>query len=297
METKTQQERLMLVRLSLHQWYPKRYDAKATRDVTSLHGVDPVRAGRFIKILVDLETIKPLQQRMRQLREDHYAMTAPWADGGDRVLPSGLYFDYVEMINRGETEIARLADEYAEQYEVEIDRARAELNGLFNDADYPDKHTLRGRFGIDYSFEPLPNPEDVRIWGIGDAAAAEIHDTVVANQSAAMDKAQAHVVEQVVERAREFIGKVRKYGELVQNDVKGARLYDSAIENLTDVLNLVMKGLNPTGDPELTKLAGDLGKAVVAINGGKLRNSTDTRETKTAEVEAIIGKFSGVYGA
>jgi hypothetical protein len=296
METKRQQELLMIVRLSIHQWYPRKFDKKATRDLASLHGVSADRAGRFNKILVDLESIKPLQQRLRKLRDDHYAMTAPWADGGERVLPAGLYFDYVAMVRDAEIDIARLADDYVIQYSSEVDRARTELNGLFNEADYPPASELRERFGVGTKFEPLPNPEDVRVWGIGEEAAEEIRDQVIASQQTAVKEAQDNVVSQVTERAREFISKVRKYDAQVSEDVKGARLYDSALTNLSDVVGLVLQGLNITGDQELQKLAEDLSKEIHSLNADKLKNSQPTREKKTEAVEKIIGKFSGVYG-
>ena len=312
METKSQQERLMIVRLGIHQWYPRKYDKKATRELAAIHGVDPERAGRFNKILVDLKSIKPLQQRLRKLRDDHYAMTAPWADGGQRVLPAGLYFDYVAMVSDAKMDIDRLADDYVVQYSHEVDRARGVLNGLFNEADYPDPSDLRGRFGVGTTFEPIPNPEDVRVWGIGDEAAAEIRDDVVGAQQQAVRDAQQNVVDQLVDRAREFVSKVRKFEEdslAVEaakidhgNDwhkIKGsprARLFDSTLDNLADITKLVLDGLNITGDQELTKLAEDIGKEILSLNTEKLRTSGITREDKTDAISEIVGKFSGVYG-
>lgn len=294
--SKSNQETLMIVRLSISQWYPRKFDKRATQELASLHGVDAERAGRFNKILVDLESIKPLQQRLRKLREDHYSYTAPWADGGERVLPAALYFEYVEMIREAEVEIARLADDYAVQYAAEVDRARGELGGLFNADDYPDPRDLRRRFGVGYKFEPLPNAEDARVWGIGTEAAEAIRAEVEQSQQAAVASAQKHVVDQVIDRATEFVAKVRKYDAQVSEGRKGVRLYDSAVDNLADVVELVLQGLNITGDQELAKLAKDLQKAIKDVNADKLRHSNPTRERKTAEVEAVVNKFVGVYG-
>ena len=291
-----QQNNLMIVRLGLHQWSPRKFDKKATNELAAVHGVDADRAGRFNKILVDLDTIRPLQKRLRKLREDHYSMTAPWSDGGDRVLPAALYFSYVEMVREAEVEIAQLADDYAVQYAPEVDRARVELNGLFNDADYPPAHRIRELFGVDYGFEPLPNPEDARVWGIGEQAAEEIRQELEQHQNSRVGDAQKHVVDQVFDRANEFIAKVEKFDAQVSQDVKGARLYDTAVDNLADIVELVLEGLNITGDQELAKLAKELKKSISATSADKLRNSQPTREKKVAEVEASIKKFSGVYG-
>jgi hypothetical protein len=207
-----------------------------------------------------------------------------------------LYFTYVEMVREADQEIAVLADDYAVQYSAEVDRARVELNGLFSEADYPAPHKLRQRFGIDWKFEPLPNADDVRVWGIGEAAAEEIRAEVEAGQQAAVNAAQSHVVEQVVERANEFVSKVRKYDAQVSQDKKGVRLYDSAIDNLAEIVELVLDGLNITGDQELAKLAKQLSKEISGTSADKLRHSGSQRDEKTKKVEKIMSKFSGVYG-
>jgi hypothetical protein len=296
METKSNSERLMIVRLGIHQWYPRKFDRKATQQIADLHGVSIERAGRFNKILVDLETIKPLQKRLRQLREDHYAMTCPWGDDGQRVLPAELYFDYVAMVRDSIVEIDRLADTYAEQYQVELDKARVELNGLFNEDDYPDPQQLRLRFGVDYRFEPLPEGDSVLAWTvIDDKAREDIKRELQESLERSVQEAQAHVVNNVVERANEFIGKVRRYDAQIQETDKG-RLYDSAVDNLRDVVKLVLSGLNVTGDQELAKLAADLDDALTGVTADRIRNGQQFRTEKTEAVENVLDKFQGVYG-
>jgi hypothetical protein len=299
-ETKNVADRIMIVRLGIHQWYPRKHDKKITAEIAAIHGVDAERAGTFHKNLVSLETIRPLQQSCRKLREDVHGMTAPWEDGGLRALPAEMYFDFVEMMREDMQDIDRLADDYEREYTAELDRARVELNGMFNEDDYPAPHVMRARFSVDYDFKPVSNPDDVRVWGLGDDAAKEIEDTVRASITAQVEAAQWHVVKQVMERAQEFIEKVQKFDVQMsesQNEGKGLRLYDSSITNLRDVITLVLTGLNFSGDQEIETLCKQLKRALSGVNAGKLKVSPDVRKKSTAAVEKVLKKFEGVYGS
>ena len=216
-------------------------------------------------------------------------------DNGERALPSNIYFDYVQMMRDAIIEIDQLADAYEGEYANEIDKARIEMNGLFTESDYPKPHVMRSRFSIDYNFEPVANSDDVRVWGIGDEAAKEIENEVRTATENRIADAQKHVVSQVVERAREFIDKVNKFDEQVQNDVKGPRLYDTAVTNLRDVMTLVLSGMNFTGDQELEKLCKDLKESLKGVHVTKLKDSKKTRDASTDDVSKILAKFEGAY--
>lgn len=297
-ETKNITDRIMIVRLGIHQWYPKKHDKKATRGLADLHGVDPERLGKVIKNLVNLESIKPLQQSCRKLRENVHNMTAPWEDGGLRALPAELYYNFCNQLSQDIQEIDRLADAYESEYSDEIEKARHDLNSLFNEDDYPAPHVMRSRFSVDYDFKPVTNVDDVRVWGLATKDQKEIEDTVRASVTAQIEAAQQHVVNQVVERAEEFIAKVSKFDDEAaasQDDGKGLRLYDSALGNVRDVILLVLEGMNFSGDQEIETLCKNLKKALKGVNTGKLKVSPDVRKTAVADVEKVLEKFRGVF--
>jgi hypothetical protein len=74
-------------------------------------------------------------------------------------------------------------------------------------------------------------------------------------------------------------------------------MYDSAHENLTSLITEVINGLNFTGDPELTKTAKDLRKAMHGANASTLRTSGTVRTKSVKDVEKVLDKFRGVYGS
>lgn len=297
-ETKNVADKIMIVRLGIHQWYPKKHDKKATQGLADLHGVSAERLGKVIKNLVDLESIRPLQQACRALRENVHSMTAPWEDGGLRALPAELYYTFCGQLRDDIQDINRLADDFETEYDNQREKAKVDLNGLFNEDDYPAAHIMRKRFYVDYDFKPVTNVDDVRVWGLAAKDQKEIEETVRANVTAQIEAAQAHVVKQVVERAEEFIAKVTKFDDLAaasQDDGKGLRLYDSAIGNVRDVILLVLEGMNFSGDQEIEALCKNLRKALKGVNTGKLKVSPDVRKTAVADVEKVLEKFRGVF--
>ena len=295
---KTANERLMIVRLKLKQWHPRKFDRKASDELAALHGAAAADdIGRFNKILIDMKSIKPLQKAIRELRDHHYQMTAPWSDDGQRVLPAELYFDYCEMLRVRSADIEALADQFVDvEYADQRTKAAARLNGLFNADDYPDPDTLREKFSVAYRFEPLPNPEDTRVWGISDEAANEIADDLKASMTLATDAAHADVVERVYTRATEFVQKVRRFHQGELDDKARNSLYETAVTNLQDIVELVLKGLNVNGDQELTKMAASLAADIEGLNTTDLKQDSALRIEKTAEIEDRLSQFSGVFG-
>ncbi len=297
-ETKNIADKIMLVRLSIHQWYPTKLDKKAAADLAALHNVDPERLGKVLKNLVDLESIRPLQQSYRKLRNNFHDMTAPWDDGGIRAATAEIYYNLCQQLHDDIEACEILADAYQAEYTIQIEKAKVVLNGLYNEDDYPAPHVMRARFSVDYDFKPVTNVEDIRCWGLGAEAQKQIEDTVSRQVNEKVQAAQKHVFDKVVQRAHEFIEKITKFDDEMaasENDGKGLRLYDSAVGNLRDIILLVLEGMNFTGDQEIETLCKQLNKTLKNVNTTKLKISTDMRKKTMADVEQLLEKFEGVF--
>jgi hypothetical protein len=286
-------DRLMLVRLSISAWSPRKFDRKASDELARLHGAaNANEIGRFNKLLIDLDSIKPLQKALGDVRHTHYSMTAPWSDDGVRILPVDMYFKYTETVRAAKSKVEQLAHEFATvDYARERETARTRLAGLFNASDYPMAMEVESRFGVRVAFEPLPNAADVRLWSLGQEAVEEIQSDVERSVRETLAASQRHVVEQVKQRAGEFVEKVRRFDT---GDTTGLR--ETAVENLRDVVRTVLDGLNVTGDPALTQAAQELDSALQNVIVDRLRHNKNLRLGKIDEVEAITRKFAGVFG-
>ncbi len=296
----TTNTRLMVVKMKCSQWYPRKYDAEISKKIAEDYGVaNAERAGRYNKLLISAESIRPLQQAFGYLKDNiHYKYTLPWADVGERVLPVTLQWEYAALVREQKEKIEALVQEFAfGEYRQQREQAKLDLNGMFRESDYPPAAEVADRFEVRVKYTPLVNPDDVRVWGIGDEAAAEIEADVRADMEAATDEAHQVLVGKVIKRAKEFIAKVSLYDARIANDEKGVRLHDTAIENLRDVVIMVLKGLNVKDDTNLTALAKQLNGLLSDATPDTLKHSAQQREDKTKAVEKTLAKFEGVYGA
>ena len=291
-------DKLILVRLKTHAWSARKFDKKASNEVAKLAGKeDATDIGRFNKTLIEKDAIEPVRTARNELYNRHKFMTAPWTDDGVRVLTSELYFEYTKTIREATAqynhEVTRFVDVV---YPAARDAAKTRLGPLYREQDYPTieelRHSLRAP---EVHFEPLPNPEDVRVWGVGEVAAREIERDVRNSVQEAIDAAHAHVAGALITRAQEFVDKVRRYDKH-----ESRTLYETAIENLRDVINLVLSGLNVKQDAALADMARQLEIALRDVSIEDLRGvekkEKTLRKTKTAEVDRIAGKFAGVFG-
>lgn len=152
-------DKAMLVSLSIRQWTARKYDRKITEEVNHTHQAKD--AGRFNKLLIEKKRLSPIQSASNAIRIFHYANTLAWADEGDRLLPVANFFDYSQKINALKDEFEKAVNDFIGDYDLIVKEAQNNLNGLFNPLDYP--RDIRDRFGISFSFMPVPDSKDFRV--------------------------------------------------------------------------------------------------------------------------------------
>ena len=293
--------RLFIANLKIGSWSVKKHDRDGDRIVADANNIaNPEDVGTFNKQLIEAAAFKPLQSAQSAARKAHNSMTAPWNDNGQRVLPAEMYFDYCETMKEYLEDVEEQARIFVEEeYPKQIEQARERLNGMFKASDYPSQEELRDRFTITRKLYPLPNPQDVRLMAIDDAAREELAAELENGTRQAIAEAQQALVEDLVTKAREFIEKVDVYSKGEKRKKKGTRntLHRTAITNLTDLVGTILSGLNVTQDPALDELARELRDLFEDTDVSDLKGSNQrARDKKVNEVKETLDKFSGVFG-
>lgn len=152
-------EKAMLVSLSIRQWTARKYDRKITEEINHTHQAKD--AGRFNKLLIEKKRLSPIQSAATAIRTFHYGNTLAWADDGDRLLPVANFFDYSTKINTLKDNFEKAVQDFIDDYDLIVQEAKNNLNGLFNQLDYPSD--IKDRFGISFSFMPVPDSKDFRV--------------------------------------------------------------------------------------------------------------------------------------
>jgi hypothetical protein len=290
-------ERLMVVRFSATRWHPRRFDRQASDEIAKLHGKEnAAELGRFNKILVELDSLKPINQAISAAQSYHYARTRSWVDDGTRVLPAAFYFDYQKQMSESAAEIAALARKFErDEYGPQVEKARERLGGLFKVEDYPAAFEVESRFKIRAHFEPLPDTSRVDAWGLPIDEAAELKSDITQTHIEALERAQKETVDEVTLNARRFVEKLTKYKT---GEIKA--LFATAITNLRESVVLVLDGMNITGDERLNKYAREIEKALRGLEVDQLKGEDPEARNlltlKTREVELISKRFAGIFG-
>jgi len=271
-------EKSLLVNLVICQWSARKHDKSVTKEVNENHGSKD--AGRFNKILVDKKHLEPLQKIATRAREFHYENTLPWGDNGDRLLPTDNYFEYTARVARFKNEWETEVNNFERNYPAMIDEARINLNGLFNEKDYP-RH-ITDRFDIKASFMPVPDAEDIRV----NLSQGEV-ETLRRNVGEELQNRLAEATKEIFGRMHDVLAKM--YARLSEKD---AIFKDSLFENVKDLVGLLPR-LNITGDPAISELCKDMEQ--LYIDPQRVRNSKKLREEKAEEVDQILKKMDAFF--
>ena len=229
------QDRAMLINLSVQQWTARRHDAAASKEIAKAHGA--ANAGRFNKLLIDTEFLKPISAATSKLRDYHYEHTLPWADDGRRLLPSQMYFTYTSAMRDLRDKFNEAVNDFVVKYPQLVQAERKRLGSLYRPEDYP--QDIRARFGVTISPEPVPAANDFRV-DIGDDI-AKVRQEIEAETAERTKRALADSWN----RVREVVTHV--HDRLSDKD---AIFRDSLIENVSSLID-VLGALNFTNDPGL----------------------------------------------
>lgn len=272
-------EAAMIVNMTIHSWNGRKRDRKVSDEIAESKSAVS-NAGKYVKRLVSSPYLQKYHSGCASLRGLHYQLTTPWLDGGQRLLPAKLYWDYVERINKIRKEVEAYGIEFVEKdYLPAIERAKSELGAMFNEKDYPNAKALEGRFTVDLSFSPIPVASDWRV-KLTDDIEKEIQEDLTAR----LKKAEEDAMKDIWQRAYDAVAKIED--RLANNK----HLKQALFNNFEELVDLLPR-LNITDDPELNKLAAEM-KLKLCLDRKDIKKDQNLRDSKAKEAKAIMNKMS-----
>ena len=264
-------DKAMLVSLSIRQWTARKYDRKITEEVNHTH--QSKDAGRFNKLLIEKKRLSPIQSASNKIRIFHYENTLAWADEGDRLLPVANFFDYSQKINELKTEFEHAVNEFIGDYDLIIKEAQANLNGLFNPLDYPSD--IRDRFGIKFSFMPVPDSSDFRI-SVSKDVLDEMKRTLNEEVSDRLDNATRSLKSKIKDQLLYMRDRLSEQNSIFR---------DSLFGNLESLVDLSPK-LNIAQDKSIEMLT--LGMRDILVNPQDVRENYTLRKNIVVKINDLL---------
>lgn len=274
----TLSDRAMLARVIVHSWSATRSSSEATQHIERNFQVRFGHA-KASKVLMKADCLDNYQRAASMMRAVHNRFTLPWLDDGRRVLPSTLYFDYMEAISNPKGEIQNAIRRIEREYPQELEYAAAKLGKLYNAADYPAPESIGSKFGVEIEFLPFPSSSDFRI-DLPEIALEEVKQSVENQMKKSFETAE----QSLFKRLHEEISKVRERLGDPKNIFR-----DTLMHNLRDLLDLMPK-LNITGNQEISTFVTDA-RTMLLHDPALLRRDADTRARVAADALVLLGRI------
>lgn len=277
-------ENALLVKQSISNWGGHKYDRKVSKEVNDAHNATD-EAGRYNKRLVTKEALKDVRKLAGQARLLHYEMTLPWEDGGHRLLPADLYFDYIKEQKKIKDEFMKAAGEFTSNYTGYIQDAKKYLGDLFSESDYPPADSIEYKFAFETSFMPFPVKEDFRV-ALGENEVERIQSDMEDHINGLLASATLDVWERAYKVVENMYSRLQDTDALFRN---------SLVSNIRELVDM-LPALNVINDPKLNKLQREMKKKLCQFEPDQLRNNETARKDTAQHAKDILDSMAGYIG-
>jgi len=276
-------DRALLVQLSISQWTARKYDKKATKQVTDANN-SATSAGRFNKSLLPMnDYLDNVHKKATLIRQKYYENTLPWGIDGTMMLPTANYLNFMSEFRREKGEWESLVHDFVDNYDQLKTNAERLLGNLYDAADYPAKWEIMDKFRMDMVVYPVPS-SDFRV-SIASEELTRIQQDVERRVKDAEQAALKEVWTRLFERVKHMAEKLA--------DPK-AIFRDSMVDNAREICALLPR-LNFNDDPQLEAMRQEVEMKLIK-HPEALRNDPDLRRDTAAEAKAIMDKMSVFMG-
>ena len=275
----------VLVELNISVWPASKIDRETTEQVNADAGAVRGAAQTKKNLFAGTSLRKDIEKLAARIRLYHNQHTLPWADKGERLLPTKLFMEYKQTINAYEQEFERLCNNFYVEYPRLVQDAQTNLGKLYNADDYPPLDEVRLKFGFRRTVKPVPEAGDFRL----DVPAEDMRELVQVFEQQQRDKL-AEAVREPWERLHAELSAISKKLTDVEGDDAKKRYHDTLISNPLELCGL-LTSLNITNDPKLEEARKALELTMLGADLGGIKEDKHYRADVKSKVDAILKKF------
>jgi len=275
----------LLVELNISVWPASKLDREITDKVNSdagaVHGASQTKKNLF----AGTSLRKDISDFAARVRLYHNRHTLPWADKGERMLPTALFMEYKQTINGFEQTFDMMCNNFYVEYPRLVVEAPIALKGLYKAEDYPDIDTVKTKFGFRRAVKPVPEAGDFRL----DIPAYDLEE-MKAEFIAQQQNKLAEAMREPWDRLHKMlVGMSEKLTDLEGEDAK-KRYYDTLITNPIELCSLLTK-LNVTNDPALEEARRQVELTMIGADIESIKKDAGSRSALKSKVDDILKKF------
>ena len=275
----------VLVELNISVWPASKIDREMTEQVNT--GASAVRDASQTKknLFAGTSLRKDIEKFAARVRLYHNTHTLPWADKGQRLLPTKLFMEYKQTMNGYEQTFEFMCDNFFVEYPRLVAEAPSNLGTMYRADDYPELDEVRQKFGFRRAIDPIPESGDFRL----DVSATDLEELRISYEKQHTDRL-ADAMKAPWDRLHTMLVGISEKLTDKEGDDEKKRYFDSLITNPLELCELLGK-MNVTNDPKLEEARRQLESAMLCANIESIKESAVVREEVKAKVDAILGKF------
>jgi hypothetical protein len=275
----------VLVELNISVWPASKIDREITDKVNSDAGA--VRGASQTKknLFAGTSLRKDISDFAARVRLYHNKHTLPWADKGERMLPTALFMDYKQTMNGFEQTFNMMCNNFYIEYPRLVAEAPTALQGLYKAEDYPELTDVRLKFGFRRTVKPVPEAGDFRL----DIPAYDLEE-MRSEFMSQQDRKLAEAMREPWDRLHKVLLAMSEKLTDVEGDDGKKRYHDTLLTNPLELCSLLTK-LNITNDPKLEEARRQVEVAMLNADMESIKEDADTRSELKSKVDAIINKF------
>ena len=275
----------LLVELNISVWPASKIDREITDKVNSDAGA--VRGASQTKknLFAGTSLRKDISDFAARVRLYHNKHTLPWADKGERMLPTALFMEYKQTINGFEQTFDMMCNNFYVEYPRLVVEAPTALKGLYKAEDYPDIDTVKTKFGFRRAVKPVPEAGDFRL----DIPAYDLEEMKAEFIAQQQNKLAEAMREPWNRLHKMLVGMSEKLTDLEGDDAK-KRYYDTLITNPIELCSLLTK-LNVTNDPVLEAARRQVELTMMGADIESIKEDAGSRSELKSKVDDILKKF------
>ena len=271
--------------LNISVWPASKLDREITdkvnTDASAVRGASQTKKNLF----AGTSLRKDISDFAARVRLYHNKHTLPWADKGERMLPTKLFMEYKQTMNGFEQTFNMMCTNFFVEYPRLVAEAPNNLGSMYKAEDYPDLTDVKLKFGFKRTVKPVPEAGDFRL----DIPAYDL-DEMRAEFEKQHETKLAEAMREPWERLHKtLVGMSEKLTDVEGDDSK-KRYHDTLISNPIELCGLLTK-LNVTNDPKLEEARRQLELTMLGADIESIKEDAQSRSALKSKVDAILGKF------
>lgn len=278
----------VLVELNISVWTAAKLDKTETARVINQNNAASNAAQVRKNLLAGTSKRKDIADYAASCRAWHNTRTLPWADKGQRLLPTSMFLEYRTSLAMHKNTFERMVEDFLYNYPAIVQTAHNYMGNLFDPTDYPSVEEVRQKFGFRGVFSPVPEANDFRL-EVAQRDLEDIKEEYEDNFKSRLADAMREPWERLHKELTHISAKLTD-PDGDDDDAVSKRYHASMLTNAQNLCSL-LSHLNVTRDPTLEEARKQLEDALVGADIEVLRKSPIDRADVKAKVDDILKKY------